>query len=129
MHPPALALSALLSPVLLAQSRVAEVEPNDNATIAQPILIGDQIDCNLVAGELDWVSFTVAAAGRVRIHTSSHHSTMGGADTRIALLDGAGTTYRAIDDDARGSAQGWGSEIQLNLSAGSYTVQVVGHDT
>jgi hypothetical protein len=114
-----LAVSTILSPVLLAQTRVPEVEPNGTPATAQPILVGDQIDCNLVAGEQDWFSFALAAAGRVRIHTSN-------TDTRIALLDGTGTIYRAIDDDARTSTNGFSSELQLNLAAGAYMVQVVG---
>ncbi|HEU4417356.1 MAG TPA: DVUA0089 family protein, partial [Planctomycetota bacterium] len=121
-------VSSLLSPVLLAQAHVAEVEPNDTPATAQAILVGDQIDCDLAAGEQDWFLFTLAAAGRVRIHTSSRTGFLDGVDTRIALLGGTGTTYRAIDDDSRGSGQGWTSEIQLNIAAGSYMVQVVGAD-
>jgi len=123
-----LAVSTLLSPVLLAQTRVPEIEPNNNAAaaLANPAFnVGDQIDCNLVAGEQDWFRFSLAAAGRIRIHTSCN--TTVGADTRIALLDATGTVYRAIDDDARGSTtSNFASEIQLNVSAGAFMVQVVG---
>ncbi|HZN38595.1 MAG TPA: DVUA0089 family protein [Planctomycetota bacterium] len=113
--------------MLRAQTRVPEVEPNNTPATAQAILVGDQIDCNLVlvAGEQDWFSFTLAAAGRIRVHTSGINTT---ADTRIALLDGTGTTYLAIDDDARGGTQSWSSEVQLNVAAGSYMVQVVPFD-
>ncbi|MBL8754370.1 MAG: pre-peptidase C-terminal domain-containing protein, partial [Planctomycetes bacterium] len=118
----ALCLSSLaLSPALLAQTRVAELEPNNSNAAAQAIAVGDQIDGSLAAaGDQDWYSFTLAANGRVRIHTSN-------SDTRIALLDGTGTIYRAIDDDARGVNNGFSSELQLNLSAGNYMVQVVGY--
>ena len=115
-----------LSPVLLAQARVTEAEPNNTPATAQLIQVGNQIDCNLALGEQDWFRFTLAAAGRIRVHTSGVSTT---ANTRIALLDGTGTTYLAIDDDARGSAQSWSSEVLLNVPAGTYMVQVVPFDT
>ena len=122
-----LAVSTMLSPVLLAQVRVPEAEPNGTPATAQSILIGDQIDCGLAAGEQDWFSFTVAAAGRIRIHTTNAGTAALPAygDTRIALLDGTGTTYLAIDDDTRGPGNGWCSELQLNVAAGTYMCQVV----
>lgn len=115
---PALLSIVSLTPALLAQ-RLPEVEPNDTNATAQAIVIGTQIDCNLAAADQDWFTFTVAAAGRIRIHTSN-------TDTRMALLDAAGTTYLAIDDDGRTSTNGYSSEIQCNIAAGSYMVQVVG---
>lgn len=119
---PAMSLlaSAVTTSALLAQ-RLPEVEPNGTNATAQPIAIGAQIDCGLVAAEQDWFAFTVAAAGRIRIHTS-------GIDTRIALLDAAGTTYLAIDDDSRGSSNAFASEIQCNIAAGAYMLQIVGFD-
>jgi len=123
----ALAVSSMLSPVLLAQTRVPEVEPNNTNATAQPILVGDQIDCSLpAAGDQDWFVFTVPAAGRIRIHTSNAGTGAlpAFADTRIALLDATGTTYLAIDDDARGTTNGWGSELQTNITAGTYMCQV-----
>jgi hypothetical protein len=122
MRLPSLCLSSLLlSPCLLAQ-RFPEVEPNGTNATAQAIAVGTQLDASLAAGEQDWYSFTLAAATRIRIHTSN-------ADTRVALLDAAGATYLAIDDDARTSTNGYSSEIALNVAAGSYTIQVVGFST
>ncbi|HEX6813556.1 MAG TPA: PPC domain-containing protein [Planctomycetota bacterium] len=119
MRQSSLCLSALvLAPALLAQ-RVPEVEPNNTAATAQAVTIGTQVDSNLVAGEQDWYSFTVAAYTRVRIHTSN-------TDTRMALCNAAGTTYLGIDDDGRTTTNGFSSEITLNIAAGTYTVQVVG---
>lgn len=115
---PLLLSSLAFAPSLLAQ-RIPEVEPNGTNATAQAIPVGAQIDCNLAAGEQDWFSFTLPAATRIRIHTT-------GADTRIALLDGTGTIYRAIDDDSRTSTQVYASELQLNIAAGTYMIQVVG---
>ncbi|MBM4247439.1 MAG: hypothetical protein FJ148_27235, partial [Deltaproteobacteria bacterium] len=116
---PLLLSSLAFAPSLLAQ-RIPEVEPNGTNATAQAIPVGAQIDCNLAAGEQDWFSFTLPAATRIRIHTT-------GADTRIALLDGTGTIYRAIDDDSRTSTQVYASELQLNIAAGTYMIQVVGY--
>ena len=110
--------SLLFAPSLLAQ-RVPEVEPNGTAATAQPILVGTQIDATLVAGEQDWFSFSLPTNTRIRIHTTN-------IDTRIALLDGTGSTYLGIDDDARTNANGYASELALNVAAGAYMVQVVG---
>ena len=129
----ALAISTTLSPLLLAQTRVPEVEPNNTNLTAQPILVGDQIDCSLpAAGDQDWFVFTVPAAGRIRIHTSNSGTVvlpLTFADSRIALLDATGTTYLAIDDDARGTTNGWGSELQMNIAAGTYMCQVTQFST
>src|SRR5690349_620988 len=111
-------VSLLFAPALLAQ-RFPEIEPNDTPAQAQAITVGTQIDANLVAAEQDWYRFTLPAATRIRVHTSN-------ADTRIALCDSAGTTYLAIDDDGRTVANGYSSDITLNVAAGTYTVQVVG---
>lgn len=118
MRLPLLLSSLAFAPSLLAQ-RIPEVEPNGTAAAAQPILVGQQIDASLTANEQDWFSFTLAANTRIRVHTTN-------IDTRIALLDGTGTTYLGIDDDARTSAQGYSSEITMNVAAGSYMVQVTG---
>lgn len=117
-----LSASLLLAPAVMAQ-RFPEIEPNDTPATAQPVTVGTQIDAALSAStDQDWFSFTVAAYTRVRIHTS-------GIDSRIAILDGTGTTYLAIDDDTRTSTYGFSSELALNLSAGTYMVQVVPYST
>lgn len=121
LHPAIALLASVATTSALLAQRLPEVEPNGTNATAQPIAIGAQIDCSLVAAEQDWFSFTVAAPGRIRIHTTA-------IDTRIALLDGAGATYLAIDDDGRGSVNQYASEIQCNIAAGSYMVQVVGYD-
>ena len=89
-----LATSLALAPTLLAQ-RFPEVEPNGTAATAQPITVGSQIDCTLLAADADWFSFTLPSATRIRIHTSGNISTgtPSGADTRIALCDSTGTVY------------------------------------
>ncbi len=110
--------TVLFAPALLAQ-RFPEVEPNGAAGTGQVVAIGTQIDANLVAAEQDWYSFSVTSSTRVRIHTSN-------TDTRVALLDAAGTTYLGIDEDARTVTNGYASEITMNLAAGSYQLQVVG---
>ena len=99
----------MFAPAILAQ-RLPEVEPNNTPATAQAITIGTQIDANLLAGEEDWYSFTVAAYTRVRLHTSN-------TDTCMALLNATGTTYLGIDDDARTTTNGFASEITLNIAA------------
>jgi hypothetical protein len=129
MRPLSVCLSTLaLAPVVLAQ-RVAEIEPNGTVAQAQVVAIGSQVDAQIDLNEQDWYQFTVASNTRVRIHTSSINSTLANhGDVRIALLDATGTTYLAIDDDGRGAASGWSSDLTLNVTAGTYTVQVVPFD-
>lgn len=125
-----LCLSTLLfAPSVLAQ-RVLEVEPNNTAATAQAVTLGTQIDASLApVGDQDWYSFTLAASTRVRIHTSSINSTIvAHGDTRIQLWNAAGTTVLAIDDDQRGTTNGWTSDVTMNLAAGTYAVQVVPFD-
>ncbi|MCU0863810.1 MAG: hypothetical protein MUC36_08470 [Planctomycetes bacterium] len=94
--------------------RVAEAEPNNDQLTAQAVLTGRQVDCNLVAGEQDWFSFTTAG-GQTRLTTS------GAADTRILLLDSLGTVI-GVNDDSRGLQ----SDLTINLTAGTYFARVEG---
>ena len=118
----AITSSLLLAPALLAQVRPPEVEPNDTAATANVLALGTEVQANLVAAEQDWYSFTIASAARVRIHTAN-------TDTRITLYDAAGTAPLAMDDDGRGSGNGFSSDLFLNLQAGTYTVKVEGYST
>ena len=110
-----------LCPALLAQ-RVAEVEPNDLVSSAQPLVFGQQVDCVLAAGEQDWFTFTMTGTGEVHISTSGNFAVSPSVDTVALLYDATGTTRLAWDDGARSSH----SDIGVTLSPGVYTVLVIG---
>lgn len=115
-----LSASLLLAPTALAQ-RFPEVEPNDTPATAQVVTVGTQIDASLSAlMDSDWYTFTIPTFTRIRVHTS-------GQDTRLALVDGAGTTYLAVDDDTRTSTYGYATELAMNLAAGTYMVHVASY--
>jgi len=118
----ALTSSLLLAPSLLAQVRPLEVEPNDTAATADALAFGTEVQANLVAGEQDWYTFTIASAARVRLHTSA-------VDTRLTLLDASGTTLLGLDDDGRTSSNAFASELFLNLQPGTYLAKVEGYST
>ena len=112
-----LTTSLLLTTPLWAQ-RVPEVEPNDTPATAQAVLMGVQIDANLVAGEGDWYAISNTAGGQVRLTIS------GTTDTRLEVADATGQVVVAGNDDSRDLQ----SDITINLAAGSYTVRVFGFD-
>lgn len=110
----------LAAPALLAQ-RFPEVEPNGSSATAQPVVMGTQVDCTLVAGEQDWFSFTTAG-GQVRMFATPTPGTAT-LDTQLELWDGAGTAVIAFNDDCR---SGLASDITINLAAGTYLVKIDG---
>lgn len=118
-HFPLLALS--LASTLCAQ-RVAEVEPNDAVGSAQPLVFGQQVDCNLVAGELDWFTFTVVSTGEVHLTTGGNFAVNSSVDTVVLLYDASGTTRLAWNDGARGVH----CDLGVTLTPGVYTALVMG---
>lgn len=109
----------LASIPLFATSLVAqqfpEVEPNDTPLQAQAVALGSQINCNLVAAESDWYTFTTPG-GYHRI------SLKAAIDTQLELWDGAAANVLAFSDDGQGTA----SSLWMNLSAGTYYLRVDG---
>lgn len=110
--------SLLLATPLLAQ-RLPETELVNDSFPGEVVIPGWQIDASLTAGDQDWFQFTTAG-GQVRITTSN---AVGSADTRITLFTVPGNVAIAINDDSRPN---FASDLTLNLTAGSYAVQVVG---
>lgn len=115
-----LTLSFLAS--TLAAQRVAEVEPNNSAATAQTIAFGQQVDCNLAAGEQDWFTFTVTTPSEVHLTTAGNFAVSSTVDTCVLLYDASGTTRLAWNDNARGSH----SDMGCTLQPGVYTALVVG---
>jgi hypothetical protein len=117
---PLLTLSFLAS--TLAAQRVAEVEPNNTVATAQTLTFGQQVDCNLTAGDQDWFTFTVTTPSEVHITTAGNFAVSSTVDTCVLLYDASGTTRLAWNDNARGSH----SDMGCTLQPGVYTALVVG---
>lgn len=115
------ASSFLLATPLLAQ-QFPEVEPNDLPAQAQLVPLGQQVNCNLVAAESDWFSFTTGG-GYHGIHTSGGATVQ--TDTRMTLWDATGTTCIAYCDDS----QAFQGSLWMNLAAGTYLVKIDGFGT
>src|SRR5262245_59519105 len=88
----------VLTSVLIAQGRVFELEPqrtsgvNDSPATADPITLGNQIDCDLAFGDQDWFRFTTTG-GNIALYLSGDGATA--VDARMALFDNKGTTMLA----------------------------------
>ncbi|MFY9341138.1 MAG: hypothetical protein WAT39_01525 [Planctomycetota bacterium] len=107
----------------LAAQKIAEVEPNDTAATAQPIVPGNHITASYAtAADEDWFSFTLTAPGQVHLHTVATGTLALGTsrDNRIAFYDATGTTRLAWNDGAVGSM----ADCGVTLPAGSYTARV-----
>ena len=117
---PLLTLSFLAS--TLAAQRVAEVEPNNTVATAQTLTFGQQVDCNLTAGDQDWFTFTVTTPSEVHLTTAGNFAVSSTVDTCVLLYDASGTTRLAWNDNARGSH----SDMGCTLQPGVYTALVVG---
>ncbi len=117
---PLLILSCFAS--TLCAQRVAEVEPNNSAATAQPLVFGQQVDCNLAAAEQDWFTFTVTTPSEVHLTTAGNFAVSSTVDTCVLLYDATGTTRLAWNDNARGSH----SDMGCTLQPGVYAALVVG---
>jgi len=106
----------------LTAQRTPEVEPNDTVAQAQTIVAGEQVIANLVAGEQDWFTFTLAGAAEVHLRTTGNFAPSSSVNTVVLLFDATGTTRLAWNDDAAGTH----SDCGVNLPAGTYMVQVLG---
>lgn len=118
---PLLAAALLFAPCLLAQ-KIAEVEPNDTAATAMPILPGQHIVGTYTTAaptDDDWYSFTLTAPGEVHLHASAGGTLSLGIsrDNRIAIYDATGTVRLAWNDSAVGTQ----ADCGVTLPAGSYT--------
>lgn len=103
--------------------KVNEVEPNDTAATAMPILPGQHIVASYSAlTDEDWYSFTLAAPAQVHLHTVASGTLSLGVsrDNRIAIYDATGTTRLAWNDSAVGTL----ADCGVTLPAGSYTARV-----
>ncbi|MFO1077187.1 MAG: PPC domain-containing protein [Planctomycetota bacterium] len=114
------AISAFCLP--LCAQHVPEVEPNDTVAQAQPIVAGRHVVANLVAGEQDWYSFTLASPALVQLRTSGNFAVNPSVDTVVFLFDATGTARLAWDDRSVGQHSVCGA----TLPAGTYTCQVIG---
>lgn len=114
-------LLPLLGTAALAQS-VPELEPNNTVGQAQPVIAGQHVAANLVAGEADWFSFVLPADGQVQLRTSGNYAVNPSVDTYVAVYDAAGVQRLAWDDNSDGTHSACG----VTLPAGSYTVLVTG---
>ncbi len=115
--------SALALATSVAAQRLPEIEPNDTVAQAQTLVAGSQVIANLVATEQDWFTFTLAGAAEIHLRTTGNFSNISPAmNTAVFLFDATGTTRLAWNDDAAGTS----SDCGVNLTAGTYTVQVLG---
>lgn len=114
--------SALALASSLAAQRVAEIEPNNTVAQAQTIQAGTQVAANLAAGEQDWYTFALTAAGEVHLRTTGNFGVNPGMDLAVFLYDNTGTTRLAWDDNSSGTA----ADCGVNLTPGVYTVMVIG---
>ena len=122
---PTVVLSSLLLPLVgthAAAQSVAELEPNGTVAQGQTLVAGQHVAANLVAGEQDWFTFTLAAPGQVQVRTSGNYTVNPSVDTYVAIYDAAGATRLAWDDNSDGTH----SVCGVTLPAGSYSVLVVG---
>lgn len=117
-----LAVACGLVPNLTAQ-KVNEVEPNDTAATAMPILPGQHIVASYATtSDEDWFSFTLAAPGQVHLHTVASGTLSLGVtrDNRIAIYDATGSTRYAWNDGAVGLM----ADCGVTLPPGNYTARV-----
>ena len=114
--------SALALLAGLAAQRLPEIEPNNTVAQAQTLTAGTQITANLAAGEQDWYQFTLGGAAEIHLRTSGNFGVNPGVDTGVFLYDVTGATRLAWNDNAPGTM----SDCGVNLTAGTYTVMVVG---
>ena len=77
-------------------------EPDDTRAAARAINVGDsQVHTIHVAGDVDWLQFTVPTAGSYVLETSNLGAN---ADTQLALFDATGTLLAEDDDGGDGLA-------------------------
>lgn len=119
----ALALG-LLAPCLAAQVTV-EVEPNDSPSQANATACGRHVEGIVnYAGDLDWYSFTMTAAGRVQLVVGTARDSVL-TDTVMELhVNNATLDLIAVNDDEDRS---WMSVISAWLPVGNYVVMVRGY--
>jgi len=126
---PALSVALLAAPSVLAQGPTVrtEVEPNGTVAEANEFAVGDEVICNLTAGETDWFRFTVTQAGRIDLITFGNTTATGTTqtDTSLELFDSTGTTSVGWNDDMGGSGNFCGG-LHYNLQPGTYTLKVTG---
>ncbi|MFN9275559.1 MAG: hypothetical protein ACK6D2_07460 [Planctomycetota bacterium] len=114
-----LTVSLLFAAPLLAQ-QFPEVEPNDTVAQAQVVALGSQINGNLVAGEVEWFSFTTPG-GYHSLQFLSDTAT--GLDFVMDIFDATGTTLLAwCDDSGQLNYTSYPSYSGV-IPAGTYTVR------
>lgn len=95
---------------------LAEAEPNDGPSNANPVNIGDVVDGGIdTPCDFDSYSVTVPQATFITFSTS------GTGDTAMELSDAAGNNVLGCDDD---SGSGTASSISGCVAAGTYTLTV-----
>ncbi len=107
----------------LAAQKVNEVEPNDTAPAAMPIVAGQHVVASYSSlADEDWYSFTLAVPGQVHVHTVASGTLSLGVsrDNRIAIYDATGTVRLAWNDGAVGTL----ADCGVTLPAGNYTARV-----
>jgi hypothetical protein len=113
---PTIAAIGLVS--MAAAQRSAEIEPNDNATQAQHIEFGIQLDASLATtADVDWYSFSLAEPQQVHLRIHPAPGVGGGSrDTLVAIYDRTGLERLAWNDRA-GSQH---SDCGVTLPTGDY---------
>jgi hypothetical protein len=114
-----LTVSLLFAAPLLAQ-QFPEVEPNDTVAQAQAVALGSQINGNLLAGDIEWFSFTTPG-GYHSIQMLSDTAT--GVDFVMDIFDASGTTLLAwCDDSGQLNYTSYPSYFGV-IPAGTYTIR------
>ena len=103
--------------VTLSEPPLAEMEPNDDCSIGNPVLIGDSLQASInPAGDYDYYLLTLDEDSDVEVETSGPSG-----DTVLAVFDAAGTELIGCDED---SGDGLFSMWRCGLPAGTYCVGV-----
>lgn len=111
-------------PVYNGNSRAAEVEPNDDYTTANPLVVGDDMSAAIdPAGDVDFFAFTATAGMSVDFETLAGDV----GDTKMYLYDTDGVSQLAYNDDG---GAGYYSLISFDFTAdGVYFVEVTGYSS
>ncbi len=92
--------STLALTASLAAQHLREIEPNNTVAQAQTLVAASQVAANLVAGEQDSYTFTLAGAAEVHLRTAGNFSINPSMNAVVFLFDATGTNRLAWNDDA-----------------------------
>ncbi len=120
----------VLLPGTAIGAEVAEVEPNDAAGTATPLIYGDFGVGNIALGEFDyWVISNVGASDLIFVYVDTHLSTTG-TDSRLNVYDnGAADLIEFDDSDGPGSGSVVAGALVATAGDLHYQVREDGFDS